>query len=70
VRELDFPYHPHVTVAQGIDDAGLDEAYDGLAGFVARFTVNRFVLFSRDTDGRWEWRTEFPLGSAAEAVEG
>ena len=38
-RELDFPYHPHVTVAHDIDDDGLDAAYDGLAGFVARFAV-------------------------------
>ena len=61
-RELDFPYHPHVTVAQDLDDAQLDEAYDGLAGFVARFAVDRFVLFARDADGRWNWHTEFPLG--------
>lgn len=61
-RELEFPYHPHVTVAQDIDDRGLDEAYDGLAGFAARFPVERIVLFSRDDDGRWTWRTEFPLG--------
>jgi 2'-5' RNA ligase len=61
-RELDFPYHPHVTVAQGIDDAGLDEAYDALSGFVARFRVDEFVLFSRDPEGRWNWRREFPLG--------
>jgi 2'-5' RNA ligase len=64
-RELDFPYHPHVTVAQDIHDAGLDDAYEGLSGFVARFSVERFVLFSRDADGRWTWRTEFPLGAAA-----
>ncbi len=40
----------------------LDTAYDGLAGYVARFPVNHFVLFSRDDDRRWHWRTEFPLG--------
>ncbi|MBE7190430.1 2'-5' RNA ligase family protein [Jatrophihabitans endophyticus] len=62
-RDLDFPYHPHVTVAQEIGDDGLDEAYDGLSGFVARFPVDRFVLFSRDTAGAWRWGTEFPLGS-------
>jgi 2'-5' RNA ligase len=61
-RDLDFPYHPHVTVAQDIDDAALDEAYEGLAGFVARFSVDRFGLFSRNGDGRWTWRTEFELG--------
>ncbi|HET6877087.1 MAG TPA: 2'-5' RNA ligase family protein [Jatrophihabitans sp.] len=61
-RELAFPYHPHVTVAQEIDDEGLDEAYEGLSTFVARFPVESFVLFSRDPDGSWTWRTEFPLG--------
>jgi 2'-5' RNA ligase len=63
-RELEFPYHPHVTVAMDIDDNRLDDAYEGLAGFVARFSVDNFVLFSRSTDGRWNWRREFPLGSA------
>jgi 2'-5' RNA ligase len=61
-RDLPFPYHPHVTVAQEIDDTGLDLAYDGLAGFVARFPVDGFGLFSRDPDERWRWRTEFALG--------
>jgi 2'-5' RNA ligase len=60
-RELDFPYHPHVTVAQDVDDAALDEAYNGLSGFVAWFPVNSFVLFCREADGNWAWRTEFPL---------
>jgi 2'-5' RNA ligase len=63
-RELTFPYHPHVTVAMDIDDARLDDAYEGLAGFVARFSVDRFVLFARDPKGRWNWRREFPLAGA------
>lgn len=62
-RELEFPYHPHVTVAQDLEDERLDSAYEGLASFVARFRVDRFVLFSRDPDGRWIWRREFPLGT-------
>jgi 2'-5' RNA ligase len=66
-RELEFPYHPHVTVAQDIAESSLDEAYDGLAGFVARFPVERFALFSRDGGGQWTWRTEFPLGGATAA---
>ena len=64
-RQLDFPYHPHVTIAHDIDDASLDAAYDGLAGFIARFEVGGFVLFSRDSDQRWHWRREFPLGTAS-----
>ena len=62
-RELDFPYHPHVTVAQNVDDVALDATYEGLASFVARFRVSHFVLFHREPDQRWQWRTEFPLGS-------
>ena len=61
-RELEFPYHPHVTVAQEIEDEGLDVAYEGLDDFVARFSVDAFGLFSRDEDGAWQWRTTFPLG--------
>jgi 2'-5' RNA ligase len=63
-RELDFPYHPHVTVAQDVPEAALDEAYEGLSGFVARFPVDHFVLFSRDDDRRWQWRTEFIIGAS------
>jgi 2'-5' RNA ligase len=69
-RELEFPYHPHVTVAQDLDEAALDEAYEGLSGFVARFPVGRFALFSRDDEGCWAWRTEFPLGGAESALDG
>jgi len=61
-RDLDFPYHPHVTVAQEVADAALDDAYDGLSTFVARFAVDGFVLFSRDDSGAWTWRREFRLG--------
>ena len=69
-RELEYPYHPHVTVAQEIDDAALDEAYDGLAGFVARFPVDDFVLHSRNGDGRWTRRSQFPLGGAGARAGG
>jgi 2'-5' RNA ligase len=61
-RSVEYPYHPHVTVAQEIDDAALDEAYDGLSTFVARFPVAKFAMFSRDVDRRWQVGTEFRLG--------
>lgn len=61
-RTLEFPYHPHVTVAHDLKDEALDEAYEGLADFGARFRVDHIVLFSRDPEGSWHWRTEFPLG--------
>ena len=63
-RELEFPYHPHVTVAQELEDDALDEAYEGLSDFVGRFAVERFVLFSRERDGSWKWGREFPFGGS------
>ena len=64
-REVHFPYHPHVTVAQEVQDAALDRAYEGLSGYVGRFPVDRFVLFVRDDDNRWHRGTEFSLGERA-----
>ncbi len=63
-RDLEFPFHPHVTVAHDIDPESLDAAYDGLDTFVARFTVDRFALFSRSDSGAWIVQREFALGPA------
>jgi 2'-5' RNA ligase len=65
LRELDFTYHPHVTVAQEIPDEQLDAAYDGLSSFVARFAVDRFSLFERTGRGaaaQWIKQEDFILG--------
>jgi len=62
LRDLDFTYHPHVTVAQDVPDAQLDAAYDGLANFVARFTVEQFSLFERADDGTWSRQEDYRLG--------
>jgi 2'-5' RNA ligase len=62
-RELEFPYHPHVTVAQLVAEPELDRVYEGLAGFAARFEVSGFHLFHREADGHWRTRSEFLLGA-------
>jgi 2'-5' RNA ligase len=62
-RKVDFPYHPHVTVAQDVPDVALDLAYEGLSGFVARFAVDQFTLFERHPDGKWLPRQDFALGA-------
>lgn len=61
-RDLSFPYHPHVTVAHDLPPAALDEAYDALAGFEARFTVWGFTLFEQDRAGVWRPQRDFPFG--------
>ena len=61
-RDLEFTYHPHVTVAQDVPLGALDEVYDGLSEFVARFIVERFQCFALGPDGRWRTWREFSLG--------
>jgi 2'-5' RNA ligase len=61
VREVEFPYHPHVTVAHDIANGALDEAFAGLQDYVAQFRVDRFVMYTQDADCTWHARREFPL---------
>jgi 2'-5' RNA ligase len=61
VRDVEFPYHPHVTVGHDIDDSALDEAFDGLRDYVAQFAVDRFTMYSQDDEGAWHARREFVL---------
>jgi 2'-5' RNA ligase len=50
---LDFPYHPHVTVAHHLDDDVLDRAFDELAAFECEFVVDRFSLYVHDVRAGW-----------------
>ena len=52
-RDLDFPYHPHVTVGHHISDDQLDIAFDDLADFLAEFEVTAFEVYVHDGDGAW-----------------
>ncbi|RQX06606.1 phosphoesterase [Micromonospora inaquosa] len=61
-RELRFPYHPHVTVAQDVAPEALDKVYEDLADFSAMFEVDAFTLFSHSGQARWQPRRDFCLG--------
>ena len=52
-RDLDFPYHPHVTVGHHLSDDQLDIAFDDLADFLAEFEVTAFEVYVHDGDGAW-----------------
>lgn len=64
-RDIQFPYHPHVTVAHDLDEVALDRAFRTLAGYEARFPVEKFCLYEHG-DGVWRSVGEFPFvgGSA------
>lgn len=67
-RELQFPYHPHVTVAHGLDDAQLDAAQADLADFEAEFEVSGFGLYQMEPAGLWRAVRTFPFPSAVRAA--
>lgn len=50
---LRFPYHPHVTLAHGVDDSQLDMVEEAVADFSASWTVPGFRLDRVDAQGRY-----------------
>ena len=58
--DLRFPYHPHVTVAFGLAEEALDQAFAGLADFEAVFTVDAIRLYELGDKG-WMPRAAYPL---------
>ncbi|ARP71923.1 phosphoesterase [Streptomyces pluripotens] len=63
-RELQFPYHPHVTVAHGIDEAAMDRAFEELAAFEAEWPCNGFALYEQGADGVWRKLREYTFGGS------
>ena len=59
--EAEFPYHPHVTVAHGLDDARLDRAFEELAGFDCRFDVESMTLYVHRDGAGWTPHARLPL---------
>ena len=60
-RDVAFPYHPHVTVAHHIDDAGLERAFQELADYTVRFEVDAIHLYELGEDDVWRPMLDFPL---------
>jgi 2'-5' RNA ligase len=61
-RELQFPYHPHVTVAHGIDDESMDRAFEELADYQAAWPCTGFALYEQGADGVWRRLRDFTFG--------
>ncbi|MFH8795522.1 2'-5' RNA ligase family protein [Streptomyces sp. NPDC017941] len=64
VRELQFPYHPHVTVAHGIAEEAMDRAFEELAGYEAAWPCTGFALYEQGPDAVWRKLREFPFGGS------
>ncbi len=57
----EFPFHPHVTVAQHLDDAALDHADDALGDYRCEFEVTEFALYLHDQHAGWQPQRWFAL---------
>jgi 2'-5' RNA ligase/predicted N-acetyltransferase YhbS len=63
-RPLNFPYHPHVTVAHDLEEEWLDQAHEALQAYRAAFEVDRLSLFIQGADAVWRPVAEFPFGQS------
>ncbi|MFJ6574215.1 2'-5' RNA ligase family protein [Streptomyces sp. NPDC091292] len=61
-RDLQFPYHPHVTVAHAIGEAAMDRAYEELSEYEAQWPVTGFALYEQGADRVWRKLREFAFG--------
>lgn len=61
LRDLHYPYHPHVTIAHDVPTGALDRVYAELADFEALFTADHFTLYVHGSDGRWRPLRDFKL---------
>jgi 2'-5' RNA ligase len=58
---LQFPYHPHVTVAHHLSDEQLDHAFDKMADFECIFAIEGFHLYVLDPGLGWRPSRHYPL---------
>jgi 2'-5' RNA ligase len=65
--DVEFPFHPHVTVAHHLDEDLMDKAFADLAGFDCAFEVARFHLYVHHEAEGWRPTRDFPLVQASGA---
>ncbi|WP_055532147.1 2'-5' RNA ligase family protein [Streptomyces graminilatus] len=63
-RVLQFPYHPHVTVAHSIDEESMDRAFEALADYEADWPCTGFALYQQGADAVWRKLREYTFGAA------
>lgn len=68
-REPEFPFHPHVTVAHDVSDAGMDAAEQELETFQASFDVGSVGLYEQLPSGLWKLREEVHFGQVLDRSE-
>ncbi|NYG60214.1 2'-5' RNA ligase [Nocardioides daedukensis] len=67
-QELDFPYHPHVTIAHHLPSEALDRAFSELADFECQFEASEFHLYVHDEQVGWRISRSFALAGEPSGV--
>lgn len=62
---VEFPYHPHVTVAHHLSEDAMDRAFDELGSFDATFCVQEFWLYVHTEDTGWQPVRAHALGGTS-----
>jgi 2'-5' RNA ligase len=62
---VEFPFHPHVTVAHHLPEASMDRAFTDLAAFECAFEVAGFHLYAHDEVLGWRPTRDFILPGPA-----
>ncbi len=68
-RILEFPFHPHVTVAHDVSEAAMDAAEEELQHFEASFDVAAMGLYEHVPSGLWTLREDLRFGEVADGPE-
>jgi 2'-5' RNA ligase len=61
--DLEFPYHPHVTIAHHQPESKLEQAFVEFERFDAEFDVNEMWLYLHDAASGWQPTRAFALGA-------
>lgn len=67
-RELEFNYHPHVTVAHHVDDEALDHAFKTLRSYEGRFIADSVQLYEHGADQVWRPVDRFDFSLSLDAL--
>jgi 2'-5' RNA ligase len=62
---LQFPYHPHVTIAHHLPDETLDKAFTELRTFECVFRADELHLYLHEDAAGWRPTRDYPLGGEA-----
>ena len=65
--DLQFPYHPHVTIAHHLADDLLDRAFYEMSTFSCRFTVDHVTMYVHHDEHGWTPARQLPLGTSGPA---